>query len=86
MINKVISASAVLLAMSAYGAQAQVINGEVVMYDSTYDTLTLDGGQSFVLRPGRKPTVRLGERVVVTSVDNHNGIHYVDYIGPATAD
>ncbi|WP_160113704.1 hypothetical protein [Phyllobacterium salinisoli] len=46
MVNKVLSTSAVLLTMSAYGAQAQVTNGKVVMYDSTYDTLTLDGGQS----------------------------------------
>ncbi|WP_420963610.1 hypothetical protein [Brucella sp. IR073] len=80
MVIKVLSVSAVLVALSAYGAQAKVVTGKVVAYNPPYETLTLEGGDSYAVRPGWKPVVHVGDRVVVTSADNYNGTHFADYV------
>ncbi|WP_420961417.1 hypothetical protein [Brucella sp. IR073] len=83
---KILSAATIILALSAYGAQAeQFTQGTVKSYDPNAETITLDNGSTFALRPGDHPAVQKGEPVVVASDDNYNGTHYADDVSPATS-
>ncbi|GGA95413.1 hypothetical protein GCM10011491_24670 [Brucella endophytica] len=83
---KILSAATIILAFTAYGAQAeQFTQGTVKAYDQNAETITLDNGSTFALRPGGHPAVTKGEAVVVASDDNYYGTHYADVVAPATS-
>jgi hypothetical protein len=83
---KILSAAAIVLTLSAYGAQAEdFTQGKVKTFDPNTEMVTLTDGASFALRPGEHPAIQTGEPVVVASDSNYYGTHYADVVAPEVA-